>query len=147
MSPMTRASWGGFLSLLIVGLTACQASVQAGAQVGAGSGEAEEPAGEMTEEPVVTTATIGSLRCNHSHSRLAAGTYHGDLVVDGNHCLVEGAGVGQTIIDGALVLSGNHNAVRGLTVLQPSRLSGNHNKATGTEFRAGVTASGNHNTP
>ena len=61
--------------------------------------------------------------------------------------MVEGAGVGQTIIEGALVLSGNHNTVRGLTVSQPSRISGNHNDATGASFRAGVSSGGNHNTP
>jgi hypothetical protein len=148
---MSRISLGGLWVVGFVMLSSCHASVQAGAQVGAGVGGEEEdgpPApGEATEERSITIESFSSIRCNHSRTRLAAGTYRGDLVVGGNHCTVEGAGADQTVIDGALILSGNHNVVRGVTVLKSSRISGNHNDASGAAFRADVATSGNHNTP
>ncbi len=143
---MERSLWSGFWLVTLVGLSACQASAQVGAQVGVG-GEEETESGPPSEERSITVESFSQIKCNHSRTLLAAGTYRGDLVVGGNHCVVEGAGVGQTIIEGALVLSGNHNTVRGLTVSQPSRISGNHNDATGASFRAGVSSGGNHNTP
>lgn len=144
-----------WLLLLVVlpALPACQASVQAGADVSAQAG-ADDPGGPMgtpgkpTRPPQhLDPSTFTSITCNHAITRLGPGTYRGDLVVSGNHCLVEGAGADQTLIEGGLVLEGNHNIVRGLTVRAASRVRGNHNDASGASFGAGVVSAGNHNRP
>ena len=101
--------------VLAVGLllAGCQASVQGEAHAAAGDGADEQTQGGDAEQAVAPGALPTSLSCNHGRIRLGEGTYAGNLVVGGNHCLVEGAGRGKTIIEGSLSLSGNHNKVRG----------------------------------
>jgi len=130
------------VGLLLVG---CQASVQGEAHAAAGDGADEQTQAGDAEQAVAPGALPTSLSCNHGRIRLGEGTYAGNLVVGGNHCLVEGAGRGKTIIEGSLSLSGNHNSVRGVSVRGPSKISGNHNDASGAELAPPIELSGNHN--
>lgn len=127
-------------------LVACQASVgaQVGAGVGGGDEEGETVSGPADPDRTIAAGDLPSLSCNHGHVRLAPGTYHGDLVVSGNHCVVEGAGVDQTVVDGNLSLDGNHNVVRGVTVNGNGKVSGNHNVARSVHVKGTVEATGNH---
>ncbi len=127
-------------------LAGCQASLGAGAMVGGGaSGDGSaEASGPHDPDREIAPGALGPLSCNHGHLKLPAGTYTGDLNVGGNHCEVEGAGIGQTIIEGNLSLLGNHNVVRGLTVTGTGKIGGNHCLAEHVQVKGAVKVGGNH---
>jgi hypothetical protein len=82
---------------------------------------------------------------NNTRHTLPPGVYRGDMHVSGNHVVVEGAGPGQTVIEGRLLVSGNNNRVRGLSVTGETSVSGNQNKLEAIEYRGPVRATGNKN--
>ena len=130
--------------LTTASLPACQASLGAGAAASANADAAADPKAPHDTDRDVAPGALVSLSCNHAKLRLAPGNYAGDLVVGGNHCSVEGAGVGKTIIEGGLSLSGNHNVVRDLSVKGAGKIGGNHNTAKKVEIAGGAQVTGNH---
>ena len=130
--------------LVVAGLPACQASIGAGAAVGADAHENADPGGPPDKDRDVAPGALVSLSCNHAKIRLAEGSYAGDLVVGGNHCTVVGAGPGKTIVEGGFTLAGNHNTVRDLSVKGAGQIAGNHNTAKKIEIAGGMKVGGNH---
>ena len=134
-----------FLAVLaVVALSACHASVGAGAAVGTNAAANSDPGGPPDPDRDIAPGALVSLSCNHAKLRLAEGSYAGDLVVGGNHCTVVGAGPGRTIIEGGFTLAGNHNTVRDLSVKGAGRIAGNHNAAKKVEIAGGMQVGGNH---
>jgi hypothetical protein len=119
-------------------VTACQASVEGHAVA---TGGVDAPPG-VAVQPGPTPKVAG----NDASVHLAAGTFHGDLLISGNHNRVTGAGAGKTIVEGRLKIAGNGNTVSGLTITEAAAISGNGNDSSGAEVRGQVTVGGNDNT-
>jgi hypothetical protein len=99
-----------------------------------GCGEAGTPPPELGPPP--------TLRGNDRHVVLRCGLYRGDLQIRGHNVIVEGAGAGRTIIEGAVVVSGHDIAVRGVTALEPSNVRGHAIDLRNSEFAGGVEVRG-----
>lgn len=133
-------------SLGLLLLTACQASASATGS-GAVSADAERKEAAGCVGPDANKADRGApptFSGNDKTIALDCGTYHGDLVVSGNDLTVNGAGRGNTIIDGKLKVSGNHIVVRGITVRGEANVGGNGNDVSGAELAGGSHISGNN---
>jgi hypothetical protein len=82
-----------------------------------------QPAGELA--PVV----------GHGAQRvIAAGIYRGDLTIDGNGNVVQGAGIDRTIVRGNLTIHGDANVVHSLRILGERTIEGQDNDVRGTAF-------------
>src|SRR5262245_27534203 len=126
------------LLVLVPALFACEASVNA--QAGGSVAAAPSPAPAADE--MIAPGGAPTIHGNQKHVLLQAGSYSGDLVLHGNDHLVEGAGPGQTVIDGRLLVHGNGHRVRGMTVGGPSEVHGTNNIVAGIDFGSGVTMHG-----
>ncbi|NMC68847.1 MAG: hypothetical protein GYA57_02125 [Myxococcales bacterium] len=65
---------------------------------------------------------------------IAAGVYRGDLVVEGNGNLVQGAGIDRTVVRGNLRIRGDANVVHSLRILGESSIEGEENDVRGVAF-------------
>ena len=121
-------------AIAALSFVACQASVQA-----TGAGDADEPSGEAGP------GSAPRIKGNGGQVTIPAGTHHGPLMVKGNGNTIQGAGAGQTIIDGDLLVKGNTNVIRGVTVTGQIAVKGNGNDVSGVEARGAVDVKGNDN--
>lgn len=73
------------------------------------------------------------------------GYMEGDLRLGGNGKVLNGAGVGQTVIDGDLKLNGSGWTLSGMTITGDAEVTGQNNDLSGLEILGDVNVRGENN--
>ncbi len=114
---------------LALALAALTLACGYGPTVGPPPGPVPHPSNDQgTPQPAGELAPV----TGHGAQRvLAAGIYRGDLTIDGNGNVVQGAGLDRTIIQGDLRIHGDANVVHSLHVLGNCTAEGEENDLRG----------------
>ena len=102
-----------------------------GPTVGPPPGPVPHPSDHGNPPPAGELAPVAG---HGGHRLLAAGVYRGDLTIEGNGNVVQGAGLDQTIVRGNLHIHGDANVVHSLRVLGDCTIDGEENDVRGTAF-------------
>lgn len=86
------------------------------------------------EGPPAPAGELAPVEGNGAQRVLAAGLYRGDLVVEGNGNLVQGAGIDRTVVRGNLRIRGDANVVHSLRILGEASVEGEENDIRGVAF-------------
>jgi len=108
------------------------ASCAYGPAVGPPPGPA--PHASRDEGPPPPAGEIAPVAGHGAQRVLAAGLYRGDLVIEGNGNLVQGAGTDRTLVRGDLRIRGDANVVHSLRILGESSIEGEENDVRGVAF-------------
>ena len=92
------------------------------------------PHASRDEGPPPPAGELAPVAGHGAQRILAAGLYRGDLVIEGNGNLVQGAGVDRTVVRGDLRIRGDANVVHSLRVLGEARIDGEENDVRGVAF-------------
>jgi hypothetical protein len=76
---------------------------------------------------------------------LERGYYRGDLTLEGTGLVKQGAGIGETVIDGHVRIRGSGWTLTGMLIRGDVEIAGDDNDVTGCRVRGRVTATGERN--